>query len=55
MTTLELAQHVVNQMGYSQLHESAVAGICLDYERDPEKFAFDLENEGFGKKEKAAK
>lgn len=41
-----LAQHVVSQMSYSELHESAIAGLVNLYESDEEKFQYDLENEG---------
>ena len=41
-----LAKHVVNQMDYAELHESAIAGLTQFYENDPDKFREDLESEG---------
>lgn len=47
ITSLELAQHVVNQMDHSELHESAIAGLVTFYDADPDKFKDDLETNGF--------
>lgn len=43
----DLAEHVINNMDYDELHESAISGLVLFYEHNPEKLEEDLINEGF--------
>ena len=45
MTKLELAELVVKRMDYSEMYESAVAGVLTLYEQDEDKFQEDLQNE----------
>ncbi len=47
VTRSELAAHIVNNMDYAELHESAIVGLTLHYHANPEKFHEDLNNEGF--------
>ncbi len=50
ISKLDLATHVVSQMDYTELHDSAITGLVQFYEANPDKFTDDAFNEGFVEK-----
>jgi len=47
MTEYELAKHVVDNMDYNCMYESAITGVYQMYKDDPDKFKEDMSYEGF--------